>query len=254
MIDIHCHILPGIDDGAKNLEESVQMAQEAVEQGIHTIIATPHFNYQYSNEKAAILEKTAQFNEHLTQQNIPLTVLPGQEVRIYGEILEDYEAGKIVPLAQTNYCMIEFPSGHVPRFTERILYDLQMKGYIPVIVHPERNQEIVGQPDKLYQFVKNGALTQITAGSLCGHFGKNIKRFTQQLIEADLTHFIASDAHNVTTRPFHMTKALEAVEKNYGSDQIVYYTENARLLTEGKTVYKEIPKPVRKRKLWAIFS
>lgn len=254
LIDIHCHILPGIDDGAKTLDESVQMAQEAVSQGIHTIIATPHFSYRYHNERTAIQEKAAYLNEQLTQRNIPLTILPGQEIRIYGEILEDYESGKLLPLAEKNYAMIELPSGHVPAFTERILYDVQMKGLIPVIVHPERNQEIVQQPDKLYHLVKNGALTQITASSLCGDFGKNIKKFTLQLIEAELTHFIASDAHNVTTRSCKMAEAIEIIDKKYGSGSTSYYTENAQMLVNGNAIHREIPNRIKKRKLWGIFS
>lgn len=254
MIDIHCHILPGIDDGAKNLADSVQMAQAAAKEGIHTIIATPHFNHKYSNEKQTILEKTAEVNEQLNSQNISIKILPGQEVTLNGEFLQDDEAGKIMPLAQTRYCLVELPSGSVPHYTERLFYEMQVKGYIPVLAHPERNREIMQRPEKLYQLVQNGIVTQITAGSLCGHFGKNIKRFTQQLIEANLTHFIASDAHHVTTRPFYITQALEFLEKHYGFDQVVYYRENATLLIEGKMVYKEIPKPIKKGKLWRIFG
>src|SRR4051794_23606053 len=122
MIDIHCHILPGIDDGAKSIEDSLMMAREAVTEGIKTIIATPHHkNNQYENEKILILEKVSQLNDQLTQEGIPLTILPGQENRIYGEIIQDYLAGgKILPLAETSYLFIEFPSGHVPRYAERL--------------------------------------------------------------------------------------------------------------------------------------
>ena len=163
MIDIHCHILPGIDDGAENIEDSLQMAKEAVRQGIHAIIATPHYNQHYHNEKQNIIAKAAELNLHLSENNIPLTIIPGQEIRIYGEILEDYQSGKILTMAQTTYLFIELPSGHVPRFTERLLYDLQVAGLVPIIVHPERNQEIIKNPDLLYGFVNNGALSQITA-------------------------------------------------------------------------------------------
>lgn len=253
MIDIHCHILPGIDDGAKSVEDSIQMAREAVSQGIKTIIATPHYNSQYINEKPAIAAATAELNETLLQQRIPLTILPGQEIRIYGELLEDYDSGKLSSLADTSYIFIELPSGHVPRYTERVLFDVQMKGLTPIIVHPERNQEIVQNPDMLYHFVNNGALTQITANSVTGQFGKNIKKFTMQLIEADLTHFIASDAHNVTTRTFKMAEAFDAVEKKFGTDTVFYLKENAELLASGKKVYKEIPNKVQRKKFLGIF-
>jgi len=128
-----------------------------------------------------------------------------------------------------------------------------MNGLVPIIVHPERNQEIMQNPDLLYHFVNNGALTQITAGSLIGQFGKNIKKFTQQLLETNLTHFIASDAHNVTTRPFKMAEAFAFVEKTYGNDMVFYLKENAEMLANGKKIYKEIPNRVQRKKFLGIF-
>ena len=255
MIDIHCHILPGIDDGAKTIYDSINMAKEAVQEGMTTIIATPHHkNGQYENEKLDILDKVTQLNEYLSNEGIPLTILPGQEVRIYGEIIEDYHAGgRILPLNETNYLFIEFPSGSVPRYAERLFFDLQTEGLIPIIVHPERNQEIIENPDLLYKFVNNGALSQLTAGSLTGYFGKKIKKFSEQLIEADLTHFIASDAHNIRNRTFKMVEAFETVEKKYGIDTVYLFRENAELLVEGKNVYKEIPQQVQRKKFLGLF-
>ncbi|WP_338470966.1 CpsB/CapC family capsule biosynthesis tyrosine phosphatase [Niallia sp. XMNu-256] len=254
MIDIHCHILPGIDDGAQSVYESINMAREAVREGITTIIATPHKNNQYNNEKRDILEKVARLNETLSNEGIPLTILPGQEVRIYGEIIQDYlTGGRILPLNETNYLFVEFPSGSVPRYAERLFYELQTEGLIPIIVHPERNQAIIENPDLLYKFINNGALSQVTAGSLTGYFGKKIKKFSEQLIEADLIHFIASDAHNVRNRTFKMSDAMDAVEKKYGIDMVYMFRENAELLVEGKMVYREIPQPVQRKKFLGIF-
>ena len=187
-------------------------------------------------------------------EGIPLTILPGQENRIYGEIIEDYlSGGKILPLAETSYLFIEFPSGSVPRYAERLLYELQTEGLVPIIVHPERNQEIIENPDLLYKFVNNGALTQVTAGSVCGYFGKNIKKFSRQLIEANLTHFIASDAHNVHNRSFKMVEAFEQIEKSYGMDMVYLFRENAELLVQGKNVFKEMPEKVQRKKFLGIF-
>lgn len=255
MVDIHCHILPGIDDGAENIEETIQMAKEAVSEGIHTIIATPHHkNGQYDNEKTSILEKVSDLNKLLASEAIPLTILPGQEIRLYGEVLDDYHSGgKILPLAETSYLMIEFSSGHVPRYAKQLLYELQTEGFTPIIVHPERNQEIIENPDLLYRFVNNGALSQITAGSLCGQFGKKIKKFSEQLIEANLTHFVASDAHNVRNRNFKMTEAMAEVEKKYGMDMVHYFNENAELLIGNKNVHKEIPEKIQRKKFLGIF-
>ncbi len=255
MIDIHSHILPGIDDGARTMEDSINMAKLAVSEGIHTIIATPHhMNGQYENERVDILHRVDELNKHLKQENIDLHVLPGQENRIYGEMVEDYQNEKLLPLNRVSpYIFIEFPSSSVPRYADRLLYELQNEGLIPLIVHPERNAEIVERPDRLYNLVKNGAATQLTASSLTGYFGKNIQKFSQQLIEANLTHFIASDAHNIHNRSFKMEEAMDTLEKKYGIDMIYYFTENAELLIEGKNIYKEIPEKVKKRKFLGIF-
>lgn len=254
MIDVHCHILPGIDDGAQSLSDSLAMAKQAVEEGIDTIIATPHYiPNRYENPKQTILAKVEEVNEALEAAGIPLTVLPGQEPRIDGELLASMNAGKIISLANSNYIFIEFPSAHVPRYTEQLFYDLQTNGLIPVIVHPERNQEIIEHPNRLYQLVEKGALTQVTASSVCGDLGKKIKTFSNQLIEHNLTHFVASDAHNITNRSFKLREAYQAIASNFGSDTEMMFKENAELLVAGQSVYKDIPEPIKKKRFFSIF-
>jgi protein-tyrosine phosphatase len=255
LIDIHSHILPGIDDGAKTVQDSIDMAKQAVSEGIHTIIATPHHkNGKYDNLKADILPFVRELNQTFAQEGIDLKVLPGQECRIFGEILEDYGKGEILTLNKdSQYLFIEFPSSSVPRYADRLLYDIQVDGLTPIIVHPERNAELMERPDKLYKLVKNGAVTQLTASSLVGYFGKNIQKFSQQMIQANLTHFIASDAHNIHNRTFKMEEAMDDIEKKYGMDMVYYFTENAEMLVEGKTIYKEIPELIKKKKFLGIF-
>jgi protein-tyrosine phosphatase len=254
MIDIHCHILPSIDDGARDINDSILMAREAVKEGIHTIIATPHhMNGKYENQKRSIIEKVKELNRVFKDENIPLTILPGQETRIFGEILEETEFEYILPLNHTQYVFIELPSSHVPRYTEKLLFDIQVKGLIPIIVHPERNQEIMSNPDTLYNLVKKGSLTQVTASSVAGYFGKKIQKFSYQLIEANLTHFIASDAHNVNNRTFKLEEGLDVIESKFGVDMVYFYTENADLLIEGKNIMKEIPEKVKIKKFLGMF-
>ncbi|MFJ5759277.1 tyrosine-protein phosphatase [Neobacillus sp. NPDC093182] len=254
MIDIHCHILPGVDDGAQSLSESIEMAKKAVEQGIHKIVATPHhLTSSYENPKESIINRVNQLNVALRKEKIELDILPGQEVRIHGEMVEGCVAGDILPVNHTPYILVEFPSNHVPRYTEKLFYDLQVNGLIPVIVHPERNQEIIEHPELLYQLVKKGALTQITAASVCGDFGKKIKNFSLQLVEANLTHFMASDAHNITNRTFKMSEAFGTIEKKYGNELVYYFEENAALLIEGHSVYKEDPERIKKKKIFNLF-
>jgi protein-tyrosine phosphatase len=254
MIDLHCHILPNVDDGPKDLAESVEMAKQAVQQGIKTIIATPHHrNEKYENHGQTIFRQVEEFNRVLKSENLDLTVLPGQETRIFGEMVEGLKSSEILPLNQGKYVFVELPSGHVPRYTGQLLFDIQLKGFIPVIVHPERNQEIIENPEVLYQLVKKGALTQVTASSVSGHFGKTIKKFSLQLIEANLTHFVASDAHNTSSRGFKMVEAYDVIEKSFGIDAVYMLRENAELVVQGKSVYKEVPERVKRKKILGLF-
>ncbi|MEH7085353.1 CpsB/CapC family capsule biosynthesis tyrosine phosphatase [Neobacillus drentensis] len=254
MIDLHSHILPGVDDGARNLSESINMAKRAVEQGIHTIVATPHhLNNRYENPKQTIIDRVKELNKALVEEKIDLNVLPGQETRINGEMVQGYEKDEILPIDNTQYVLVEFSSSHVPRYTEKLFYDLQTKGLIPIIVHPERNQEIIDRPDVLYKLVEKGALTQVTAASVCGDFGKKIKNFSLQLIEANLTHFIASDAHNTSNRTFKMREAFDIVQAKYGNDLVYLFQENAELVIEGSHVYKEEPERIKKKRFFNIF-
>ncbi|WHX40392.1 tyrosine protein phosphatase [Mesobacillus sp. AQ2] len=254
MIDLHCHILAGIDDGAQSMEDSIEMARAAVREGIDTIIATPHHkNGRYVNTKRAIIQKTNELNEVLQAEKIPLKILPGQEPAIHGELMSGITLGEVSTLNNSKYIFIELPAGHVPRYTDKLLYDLQMEGKIPIIVHPERNQEIIERPDILYQLVKKGAFSQITASSICGIFGKKIKGFSEQLIEANLAHFIASDAHNTNKRAFHMAHAYDQIDTHYGVDMVYFFKENAELLVQDHHVYKEVPQRVKKKKFLGLF-
>ena len=229
MIDIHCHILPNIDDGPTMVSESIEMARVAVEEGITKIIATPHhLSNKFVNPKSKILSSVAELNEQLIQENIPLTIIPGQETRIYGEMINGIQQDEILTLADgAKYLFVELPSNDVPRYTEQLFYDIQLTGITPIIVHPERNSEFLEEPDMLYKLVKNGALTQITASSITGDFGKKIKKFSEQLITHSLTHFIATDAHNLDRRPFRLQAAYAEVEQKFGTD--VFYQLKERL-------------------------
>ncbi|MFG6147454.1 tyrosine-protein phosphatase [Halobacillus sp. B23F22_1] len=250
MIDIHSHILPAVDDGAQSIEESLEMAKAAVEDGIHTIIATPHHqNGKYTNVKDNILNRTAELNRNLEISQIPLTVLPGQETRIHGDMIEGLRADEILPLTnQGNYVFVEFPSDAVPRYAKQLLFDIQLEGYQPIIVHPERNRQIIQHPSLLFDMVSKGAYTQITAASLTGRFGKNIKKFTHQLIEANLTHLIASDAHNTTSRGFCLTDAYDVLKENYGTSMVYLFAENAEYVVNGEVLAADSPQPIKKKK------
>lgn len=255
MIDIHSHILPGIDDGAKTIDDSLMMAQEAVQQGIHTIVATPHHqNGKYINVKEDIKIHVKKLNETLQEKNIPLKVLIGQEIRIHGDMIQELEDGIIASLNNTRYLFVEFPHGYIPRYAEQLLFDIQVAGYKPIIVHPERNRFIAEHPSTLYNFVEKGALTQVTAASLAGKFGKTVQKLTHQLIAHNLVHFLASDAHNITTRSFVMKEAYRILKNEHGNEAYYMFMENAQLVVDGLYVHKVEPERIqKKRKIFGLF-
>jgi len=254
MIDLHSHIIPGVDDGSRNENESQLMLEAAISAGIHTIVATPHYNYKYTNEKVKVFAEVEKLKQIITRNNLKIDILPGQEIRIYGELLEDYEAGKLLTIADNgSYMLVEFPFQHVPLYAEKLLYDIELRGIKPIIAHPERNSEFLENPDKLYKLVTKGALTQLTTSSITGHFGKKTEKFSEQLIKANLVHVIATDAHNITDRPFNMNQAYEVIMKKYGADYVSYFKENAQLITCGKPIYEESPQPITKKKFFGIF-
>ncbi|WLR49118.1 tyrosine protein phosphatase [Halobacillus litoralis] len=172
MIDLNSHILPGLDDGPQTMDESIEMAKAAVEQGIDTMVATPyHLHRKYNNPKSLILQKTAQLNDELFKQGIDLTVLPGQEIKVNGdmETLKD----EVLPINQNSgYVFLELPNHDLPHYTNQVMYDIQMLGYKPVLVHPERNKTLREQPNELYNFVRNGAITLVSAASIAGKLGR----------------------------------------------------------------------------------
>ncbi|WP_226536284.1 tyrosine-protein phosphatase [Fictibacillus halophilus] len=255
MIDIHSHILPEIDDGAQNLEQALSMAEAAVSEGITHLYATPHHrNGRFENEKHSIINHVDSFNKKLQQRNIPLHILPGQEIRLYKELIEDLERDILIPLHhQSKYLLIELPSNKVPAYAAEMFYELTLRNYTPIIVHPERNSEIIEKPEILYDFIITGALAQITASSVIGNFGKKIMSFSHDLLQGNMAHFVASDAHNTTSRGFHLTKAYETIQKQYGIDRRYYLQENAELVMKGESIYIEQPQHIRKKKFLGIF-
>lgn len=254
MIDLHFHILPGIDDGAKTIEESIAIATKAAADGIKTIVATPHHkNGSYENPKSKIIQEVESLNARLAEEGIDIKILPGQETRIFGEIVEAFEADELQTVNNSPYLLIELPSNHVPSYTGQILFELQVKALKPIIVHPERNAAIIEHSDTLYHLVKKGSLTQVTASSILGDFGKKIQRFSFDLIEAGMAHLIASDAHNLTSRSCRLREAYDLVENEFGMEARFYFQENAQLVVNNQTIYAGPPERIKKKKFLGLF-
>ncbi|MDM8267244.1 tyrosine protein phosphatase [Limosilactobacillus pontis] len=250
MVDLHCHLLPGIDDGSKSMEISLCMAREATENGVtHALLTPHHMNGHYVNHKQDVIRRTKEFQEQINAHNIPLTVFPGQEVRINGQLLEALDRDDIL-FADTagKYMMLEFPDDDVPHYTNQMIFDLQQRGIIPVIVHPERNTKIMAEPDLIYQLLEKGCLSQITASSYVGTFGKKVENFSRQLIEAGQGYVIASDAHNLPGRKYEMHQAFEKMQHEFDQGFVKRYLQNARSIINGESVPMNDLRPIKKRK------
>ena len=230
MIDSHCHLLPGVDDGSKSMDISLKLANDAVRDGIDYALLTPHhMNGVYLNHKKAVIQQTQEFQMELDRHKIPLKVFPGQEVRINGGLLTAIDQDDILFADESErYLMLEFPDDDVPSYTSNMIYELMQRGIVPVIVHPERNTKIMEQPEILYELLSKGCLSQITAGSYVGIFDRKVRRFTQQLIQAGQAYIFASDAHNLPNRKYEMTNAFKRLTCEYGTSYVKKFENNAR--------------------------
>lgn len=256
MIDIHCHILPGVDDGAVDVEVSLAMARRALDEGITEIVATPHHrNRQWDNPKPSIVARVKKLNQLFLQNQVDLAILPGQEPRIFGEMAES-EADQELMTVNNNkkYILVELPTHHVPRYAQQLFFDLQVKGVTPVIVHPERNQEIFEHPDILYNFITEGALSQVTASSIVGKEGRKIKKRAFQFLENNLSQFVASDAHNVSVRPFYIREAFLELEKQFGKEMTSIFNKNAEFLVNGELINSDAPIQIKEKKFLGFFN
>ncbi|MBW1913247.1 MAG: tyrosine protein phosphatase [Deltaproteobacteria bacterium] len=202
MIDIHAHILPEIDDGASSLDQSLKMAGIAVEDGISTIVTTPHcLNGLYTNWRPDIISACAEFSRALEKRNIPLNILPGSEARLCPEIMDELEKGRLMTMNDAGkYLSLELPDQFIPQSVVGFINRLRDRGITPIITHPERNPVIQQHVELLYDLISAGGLSQITAGSLTGDFGGRAFRCCQQIVEQDMLHFVASDAHSAGSR------------------------------------------------------
>lgn len=238
MIDLHCHLLPGVDDGSKSMDISLKLANDAVRDGIDYALLTPHhMNGVYLNHKRAVIQQTQEFQVELDRHKIPLKVFPGQEVRINGDLLTALDRDDILFADEGGrYLMLEFPDDDVPSYTSNMIYELMQRGIIPVIVHPERNTKIMKQPDILYDLLNEGCLSQITASSYVGIFGHKVQKFSKQLIRTGQAYVFASDAHDLPNRKYEMTNAFVKMNHEFGNDYVSRFNENAKRIINGDNI------------------
>jgi len=218
-VDIHCHLLPGIDDGAQDWSESLAMAEMAVADGIQTIICTPHQLGNYRDNTAAnVRTLVQQLDALLREHQIPLNVLPGADVRIEADLSAQLQSDHVLTLGdRRRHVLLELPHElYVP--LDPIVDALRRQGLQSILSHPERNLGILRQPAILKPLVNAGCLMQVTAGSLLGTFGPPIQQFSQTILEEGLCHFLASDAHGATARRPRMRAAYQRASELVGAD------------------------------------
>ncbi len=254
MIDMHCHLLWNVDDGPETIEQTMKMIEQAVKEGITTLIATPHSNHpQYDVNYRTVTNQIGMLQNELINQSIPLTLYSGHEVRLSEKIISLYQTKQIHTLANSQYLLIELPADTVPSYTKHIIHALLLEGITPIIAHPERNKAIANKPSRLEQLIHLGALSQITAGSLTGHFGRTVQKLALDLVKANLVHVYGSDAHNCTTRPFLFHEGLCYLEKRKQLEAVdIFLENNARILQNKPLIIKE-PEEVDVTKWWKIY-
>lgn len=245
LFDLHSHLLPGVDDGAATEEKSIDLARKAVSEGISHLVLTPHhFNNQYVNHKEDVIKATEALQSIYRKLGISLQVFPSQEIRIQEDLGDNiaYSDDYLSLDTKGKYYLIEMPTKTVPKYALDVCKDMISNGMIPVIAHPERNHQFAGNIRTLYPFIEAGCLGQLTSHSYIGLFGDKLRKVSKEMIEHNLVHLIASDAHHIKQRPFNLKEAYQQLEAEYGLRLVEYYQQNAEAIFNGQSFNRLQPK------------
>ncbi len=239
-VDIHCHLLPGIDDGSQSWEESLQMAHQMVADGIDTVVVTPHQLGVYGGTRGeTVRNRTAQLQQWLDANQVALQVLAGADVRIDEDMLPRLRSGDCLTLAdQRRHVLLELPHElYYP--LDLLLQQLADAGLVSILSHPERNQGILRQPQVIPQLVQAGCLMQVTAASLCGDFGPEPEQMARHIVANGWCHFIATDSHGSRKRPPRLRPAHELACQMVGRPLAdAMCCQNPRAVAEGRDIAK----------------
>lgn len=247
MIDLHSHILPGIDDGSKSLEMSLAMARMAVDDGITMMACTPHiYPGLYMNDKAGITQARDALQRALEEHGIPLRLTIGADVHLVPGLLDGLRAGRIPSLHGTRYLLLE-PPHHVapPHFAESV-FQLVAAGYVPVITHPERLTWVEDHYPVFAQLTRQGAWMQVTAASLTGLFGSRPKYWAERFVGEGLTHILATDAHSSRGRSPLMSRARQVAETMLGKEEADLLVQGRPAMILADALPSAVPPPPRR--------
>ena len=252
LIDIHCHILPRLDDGPRTLAEAVAMAEIAAQDGIRQIVAAPHLRqgvYEPTSEQ--IRAKTGELAAALQKADVPVELIPATNVHVAFDMLDQLVAGDILTLGgNTRYVLLELPNDRAPSQIESLFHRCLLKRLIPIVTHPERVPEIQTRLDRLRNWVAMGVLVQVSAMSLTGEFGRKVERTARMMVEQCLCHLVASEAHSSDKRPPVLSDAVEVAVGLLGKkDAYAMVTQLPAQILAGEFI--EPPEPVApKLKSW----
>ncbi|MGH9549495.1 MAG: tyrosine-protein phosphatase [Terriglobales bacterium] len=217
MIDLHCHILPGIDDGARDLPTAVKMASAFAADGVTVVACTPHIlPGLYHNSGPEIRQATAELRRVLFQHNIPLHLVTGADNHITPEFLAELRSGKLLSLADTRYVLVEPPHHVAPPRLEELFFNLIAAQYVPILTHPERLTWISANYAAILRLWASGTWLQITTGSLAGDFGRTARYWAERLLDEGRVHLLATDAHDLIKRPPNLGRGRELAAKRVG--------------------------------------
>ncbi len=255
MIDLHCHIVPGVDDGPRDTQECLHMARLARKDGIEKIVATPHLFRKdvVLNSMQEIEEKRRELIKVLKENNLEIEIFPGAEIYVTHNLLQQVrEKRDRLTINKTSYMFIEFPSEHVFPGVKNLLFQLMSEQIIPIIAHPERNRVFARRPFLLYELLRMGALAQANAGSFSGLYGRKAEETVYSFLEMRFIHFIASDGHNSRLIPPRLTSAVEKASSFIGEKEaLALVRDNPQAVLEDKQIpyYPEPLFPQKKKSL-----
>ena len=220
MIDLHCHLLCGLDDGASDLSVSLAMARMLVAGGVETVACTPHIlPGLYHNDARTIRAGAERLRAELVQRDIKLEVVCGSDAHMTPDFVAKLKSGEILTLAESRYVLVEPPHHVAPIRLEQFFFEILIAGYVPVLTHPERLTWIDSRYATIKRLARSGVWIQITAGSLVGDFGRSARYWAERMLDDGLVHILASDAHDVTRRPPNLAMGWEAARKRVGDDE-----------------------------------
>src|SRR5215472_6820134 len=245
MVDLHCHILPGLDDGPGRIEESLEMAETAIADGITHVVATPHCSDSYWFDFATVRRLRDELQNRIGNR---LKVATGCDFHLNPENLAALRREpRPYCLNQQDYLLVEFNEVSIPPAMDKTLHEMQLSGLRVIVTHPERNVILRSHPERLREWVRRGCFVQVTGNALTGAFGPTAQQIALQWIGEGLVHFVASDAHNNRSRPLRLQTAYDVVADQFGERKARgLFVENPGAAFEGRDLphVPEVEKPV----------